>query len=202
MPRAAYEQDLVEGSAGLVRRVWITSPEHVKAVLLDERDKFRKLAQVRLLGPLLGKGILTSEGADWKWQRQASAPMFKPADLAGYVPAFVRAATGAIERLARVAAGQRARGHRRGDDARHVRRRVRDAAARIGRAPRRLDPALARDLPGHGRLGAHVRGAQRAALDAEAVGSPGAQGGRGASRRGRGRCCATRRAAATAARST
>jgi hypothetical protein len=26
VPRAAYEQDLVEGSAGLVRRVWVTSP--------------------------------------------------------------------------------------------------------------------------------------------------------------------------------
>jgi cytochrome P450 len=147
-------------------------PELVKAVLLDERDKFRKLAQVRLLGPLLGQGILTSEGADWKWQRQASAPMFRPADLAGYVPAFVgrpraRSSDGARRRPASTCR------HRRGDDARHLRRRLRDAAARLGRAPRGLDPALARDLPGHGRLGAHVRGAQRAALVAETVGSSG-----------------------------
>jgi cytochrome P450 len=44
-----------------------------------------------LLSPLLGKGILTSEGADWKWQRQAAAPMFRPQDLKNFVPAFVGA---------------------------------------------------------------------------------------------------------------
>ena len=63
----------------------------MKAVLLDEREKFQKLAQIRLLSPLLGRGILTSEGAEWKWQRQASAPMFRQQDLLAYVPTFVRA---------------------------------------------------------------------------------------------------------------
>ena len=92
VPRAAYEEDFVPGGDALVPRVWVTAPELVKTVLLDERDKFRKLTQIRLLGPLLGKGILTREGAEWKWQRQASSPMFRPADLAGYVPVFVRAA--------------------------------------------------------------------------------------------------------------
>ncbi|HEY6965988.1 MAG TPA: hypothetical protein VI229_00845, partial [Burkholderiales bacterium] len=76
-PQAVYEQDLVANPAGRAQRLWITSPALVKAVLLDEREKFQKLSQIRLLSPLLGKGILTSEGADWKWQRQASAPMFR-----------------------------------------------------------------------------------------------------------------------------
>jgi cytochrome P450 len=69
----------------------VTGPQFIRAVLLEERDKFAKLAQIRLLGPLLGKGILTSEGADWKWQRQASAPMFRPQELVHFVPGFVRA---------------------------------------------------------------------------------------------------------------
>lgn len=90
VPQAAYEEDFVclggEGSL----RMWITSPALIKAVLLDERDKFQKLTQIRLLRPLVGRGILTSEGAEWKWQRQASAPMFRPQDLAGFVPTFVR----------------------------------------------------------------------------------------------------------------
>src|SRR4029077_20856359 len=73
----------------------ITSPELVKAVLLDERDKFAKRSQIRMLSPLLGKGILTSEGEHWKWQRQASAPMFRMQDLHGFVPTFV----GACDRL-------------------------------------------------------------------------------------------------------
>ena len=98
MPQAVYEQDLVNNSLGKVQRLWITGPELVKKVLLDERDKFRKQSQIRLLSPLLGKGILTSEGAEWKWQRQASAPMFRQQDLLGFVPAFVRATEALLAR--------------------------------------------------------------------------------------------------------
>jgi cytochrome P450 len=98
VPQAAYEGDLVAVMRGRTPIVWITAPAMIKAVLLDEREKFLKLAQIRLLSPLLGKGILTSEGADWKWQRQASAPMFRPQELAGFVPTFVRAAQAVVER--------------------------------------------------------------------------------------------------------
>ncbi|MGZ5047180.1 MAG: cytochrome P450 [Usitatibacter sp.] len=98
LPRAVYEEDFVAFGGARLPRAWVTSPALVKAVLLDQRDKFRKLTQIRLLGPLLGKGILTSEGADWKWQRQASAPMFRPQELAGFVPAFVRAAEDTLAR--------------------------------------------------------------------------------------------------------
>lgn len=89
MPQAAYEQDFVrmEGRAPLV---WLTEPSLIKAVLLDQREKFHKLVQIRILGPLLGKGILTSEGAEWKWQRQTSAPMFRHHELMTFVPTFVR----------------------------------------------------------------------------------------------------------------
>jgi cytochrome P450 len=95
VPQSAYEEDYVPIGRG---RVWVTSPSMIKAVLLDERDKFRKLTQIRLLGPLLGKGILTSEGAEWKWQRQAAAPMFRPQALGAFVPTFVRVAEEALAR--------------------------------------------------------------------------------------------------------
>jgi cytochrome P450 len=98
VPQAAYDSDLVAAMRGRTPIVWITAPAMIRTVLLDEREKFLKLSQIRLLSPLLGKGILTSEGADWKWQRQASAPMFRPQDLVGFVPTFVRAAQGVIER--------------------------------------------------------------------------------------------------------
>jgi len=98
LPRAAYEEDFVPLPGTRTPRVWVTSPSLVKAVLLDERDKFSKLTQIRLLGPMLGKGILTSEGAHWKWQRQAAAPMFRPQELGSFVPAFVRAAEETLAR--------------------------------------------------------------------------------------------------------
>lgn len=98
VPQAVYDGDLVAMMRGNTPILWITAPALVRQVLLDEREKFLKLAQIRLLSPLLGKGILTSEGADWKWQRQAAAPMFRPQELAGFVPSFVRAAEAVLER--------------------------------------------------------------------------------------------------------
>ena len=98
IPQAVYEEDFVPLGGANARTVWVTSPALIRAVLVDQRDKFRKLTQIRLLGPLLGKGILTSEGADWKWQRQAASPMFRPAELASFVPMFVRAADDTLER--------------------------------------------------------------------------------------------------------
>jgi cytochrome P450 len=92
VPQAAYEEDFVPFGGTRSPRAWITSPALVKAVLLDQRDMFCKRTQIRLLGPLLGSGILTSEGAEWKWQRQAAAPVFRPESLETFVPAFVRAA--------------------------------------------------------------------------------------------------------------
>jgi len=92
VPQAAYEEDFVAFGGKRSPRAWITSPALVKAVLLDQRDKFSKRTQIRLLSPLLGSGILTSEGAEWKWQRQAAAPVFRPESLETFVPAFVRAA--------------------------------------------------------------------------------------------------------------
>lgn len=91
VPQAAYETDIVLARGRGAAFAWITGPDLIRTVLLDEREKYQKRAQIRLLGPLLGKGILTSEGADWKWQRQAAAPMFRPEDLLGFVPTFVRA---------------------------------------------------------------------------------------------------------------
>jgi cytochrome P450 len=96
VPRAAYEEDFVSVPGGGTPFAWATSPALIKTVLLDEREKFQKRSQIRLLSPLLGKGILTSEGAHWKWQRQASAPMFRREDLLGFVPTFVRASEALI----------------------------------------------------------------------------------------------------------
>ena len=90
VPQAAYEEDLVAAVRGRTPILWATAPAVIRTILLDEREKFQKLSQIRLLSPLLGKGILTSEGADWKWQRQASAPMFRQQDLMTFVPTFVR----------------------------------------------------------------------------------------------------------------
>ena len=98
VPQGVYENDFHRDGGAGAARAWISGPSLIKTVLLDEREKFQKLTQIRLLSPLLGKGLLTSEGAEWKWQRQASAPMFRPQELLGFVPAFVRASQDLLAR--------------------------------------------------------------------------------------------------------
>jgi len=105
IPQVAYEEDFVAPSGSGPPIAWVTGTPLIRAVLLEQRETFRKLTQIRLLGPLLGKGILTSEGAEWKWQRQASAPMFRHQDLAGFVPTFVRASRDLLDAWRRSPAG-------------------------------------------------------------------------------------------------
>jgi cytochrome P450 len=93
LPAAAYEEDIVwaERAGRLIS--WITEPGLIKTVLLDKRDIFERTAVTqRLLGPLLGKGVLTADGADWKWQRQTAAPVFRHQDLLSFVTVITEAA--------------------------------------------------------------------------------------------------------------
>ena len=50
VPQAVYEQDFVP-YGGRSPIVWVTQPDLIKAVLLDQRDIFRKIVQIRILGP-------------------------------------------------------------------------------------------------------------------------------------------------------
>ena len=107
IPQSVYEKDLVTYDRGSVPFAWVTEPGLIKTILLDEHEKFDKRVQTRVLGPLLGKGILTSEGPEWKWQRQTSAPMFRRHELSTFVPMFVQAARQLLDRWRRSPAGSR-----------------------------------------------------------------------------------------------
>ena len=94
LPEAVYHEPIVQFRSTVT---WVTDPELIKRVLLDGREGFSKTPlEKRVLGPLLGNGILTSDGADWRWQRQTVAPLFRHGDLLRYVPTMVTAAEGAI----------------------------------------------------------------------------------------------------------
>jgi cytochrome P450 len=92
IPREAYEEPIVV-AAGPPRRVFVCDPELVKIVLLEKQDLFPKTAiQRRVLGPLLGNGILLSQGDEWRWQRHTVAPLFRHSEILDYVPAMAAAA--------------------------------------------------------------------------------------------------------------
>lgn len=87
LPRAVYERDVYRYRG----RLYVTAPALLKEVFLDRREEFQKVVQIRFLAPLLGGGLITSEGREWKWQRQAAAPMFKQHDMLRFLPVFVAA---------------------------------------------------------------------------------------------------------------
>ena len=92
LPAAVYDEGIVRAGRAGRAVCWITEPSLIKTVLLDRRDVFRRTAITqRLLGPLLGNGVLTADGADWKWQRQTAAPVFRHNDLLGFVPTIAEA---------------------------------------------------------------------------------------------------------------
>ena len=97
LPSAAYEEPIVVRNSP-VRMVSACAPEMVRTVLVDRRRDFDRKPAVQsyLLGRLLGNGILLAEGADWRWQRQIAAPLFRHSEILGYVPIMSEAASAAL----------------------------------------------------------------------------------------------------------
>jgi cytochrome P450 len=107
-PRQAYEDDLVVFRPTKTRIiVWLSEPAMVERVLVADADKVIKTAaEKRVLGASLADSILLAEGTDWRWQRRALAPLFRPADIQNYVPAMVTAADAQVARWRAAPPGQ------------------------------------------------------------------------------------------------
>src|SRR4029079_12109913 len=98
IPSQAYENPIVL-VPGPPLRAYVCDPELVKTVLLERREIFPKTAVLRrILGPLLGRGILLSEGDEWRWQRQTVAPLFRQSEVLDYVAVMAKAAATQINK--------------------------------------------------------------------------------------------------------
>ena len=68
-------------------------PELVQQVLLDNAEAYAKPEIVKgLLAPVIGRGLLTSDGKLWREQRRIVAASFKPQSVDALVPVFAGAA--------------------------------------------------------------------------------------------------------------
>lgn len=110
LPEAVYRDKIVQhGGRPFGHVAWIVDPALIKDVLVDRSEQFPiTRVQKRVFGPLGGKGVLTSEGTDWRWQRQTVAPLFRHSELLRYVPAMSAAA----EVMLATWAADRSGGHR------------------------------------------------------------------------------------------
>lgn len=79
--------------------VIVSSPELARAVLVKKASSFRKsIALARFSRPMLGDGLLTSEGSVHRRQRKLIAPGLQRRRLSGYVDTMARHADGAVSR--------------------------------------------------------------------------------------------------------
>jgi cytochrome P450 len=95
LPRIAYEKPIWEFKSVLGRFFMISDPVGVKRVLLDNVANYPKTEmETRLLGGVLGEGLLVSQGDKWKSHRRLMAPSFDFKSLVAYAPAMVASAEG------------------------------------------------------------------------------------------------------------
>lgn len=74
------------------RILLISDPELIEQILVTQAHRFVKHFGARLCKPLLGNGLVTSEGDFWRRQRKLAAPAFQASRIAPYTEAMVRTA--------------------------------------------------------------------------------------------------------------
>lgn len=88
--------DVVEFEVPSLRVYLFNHPDAIEQVLVTERDRLVKDKLTRDLAPLLGNGLLVSEGAFWRKQRRLAQPGFHRDRVAAYGDVMVRYAERAI----------------------------------------------------------------------------------------------------------
>jgi cytochrome P450 len=86
---AAQYGDIVFFYRGRERFYLISNPDYIKDMLVTNADKFAKGRALERSRALLGEGLLTSEGAVHRRQRQLVQPAFHRQRIAGYAQTFV-----------------------------------------------------------------------------------------------------------------
>jgi cytochrome P450 len=94
-----FSRNLLYRRIFLLRSFLVIKPDYIEQVLLTNQANFVKSHFVqRLLGPLLGEGLLTSEGEVWRLQRRIAAPAFNHKAVEGFVEIMAAASADLVER--------------------------------------------------------------------------------------------------------
>jgi cytochrome P450 len=81
--------DLVRLRLGNLTTYIVVNPEHIEYVLKTHADNFVKDELTRWLIPLVGQGLLTSEGEFWRRQRRLIRPAFQLQEIQRYATVMV-----------------------------------------------------------------------------------------------------------------
>jgi len=69
-----------------VPMILLAHPDDIESLLLTEPEHFLKSRDYRALSKILGHGLLTSEGEEWRAQRRMLQPAFRRENILGYAP--------------------------------------------------------------------------------------------------------------------
>ncbi len=101
IPELALHQPIVSGKMG---RPWhmIMDPVALKRILLEKVDDYPKSDVTKnILRPAIGESLFVAEGAHWRWQRRAAAPVFTHRNIANLAPVMSAAADRSCARIAK-----------------------------------------------------------------------------------------------------
>lgn len=102
IPDIAYAQPIVTGSTGPARWHMVQGPEGLRRIFLDNVENYPKSEiMIRMLRSAVGSSLFTSEGAEWRWQRRAIAPVFTARNVGALAPLMTATAERAASRIAR-----------------------------------------------------------------------------------------------------
>ena len=100
LPWLAVKQPMVSGRTG-IRWHMVMDPDAIRQMLLERLDDYPKSNTTKsLLRPAIGESLFIAEGAHWRWQRRAAAPVFSHRNVMNLAPVMTRAAESACDRIA------------------------------------------------------------------------------------------------------
>lgn len=101
IPAAATKQPMVSGRTGNVRWHMVMSPKAIGRILKDNLKNYPKSDVTKnILKPAIGDSMFIAEGAHWRWQRRAAAPVFTHRNISNLAPIMSAAADTACKRIA------------------------------------------------------------------------------------------------------
>jgi cytochrome P450 len=84
--REAYEEPYIADRNQIGGYVLLNDPALIRRVLVDNAANYPKdRLQLDKLEPAVGRGLLSGDGESWRLQRRTVAPLFQPANVAGYL---------------------------------------------------------------------------------------------------------------------
>lgn len=100
LPQATYEERVISVRKGRRPIVIVNDPDLIRSVLIDHAEQFPKSdVMVDALEPLLGDGILISNGETWHRQRAMLEPAFAQMRVRAMFPHMQRSLQAFVERI-------------------------------------------------------------------------------------------------------